>query len=130
MMNLPVKYICSHCGQEHDDWPALAYSSPTHYNDLTEEEKNTIAELSSDFCVIRYPDQTDRFIRCTMTIKVNDYCEDLQYGLWVSLSEKSFKDYQTHYTNEQHEASYFGWLSNQLPGYENTTSIPTDVVTR
>jgi hypothetical protein len=46
------------------------------------------------------------------------------------LSERNFDDYKVNYHNEEHEASYFGWLSNQLPGYENTTNIPISVFTR
>ena len=124
------KYICKNCGQEHDDWPALAYSSPTFYNDLSDTDKESIAELSSDFCVIKHPDQTDRFIRCSLTQKVNDHCEELQYGLWVSLSEKSFQDYADNFNNDNHETKYFGWLSNKLPDYEDTTKIPTTVFTK
>jgi hypothetical protein len=124
------KYICRCCGQEHDDWPALGFSSPTHYNDLTEEERSSMGELSSDFCEIRYPDETSRFIRCTITLKVNDHCEGLQYGIWVSLSEKSFQDYSDNYDNDNYEAKYFGWFSNELPSYVNTTGIPTTVFTR
>jgi hypothetical protein len=125
-----TKYVCSTCGQEHEEWPALAYSSPIHFNDLTEEEKQTIGELKNDFCIIRYPDQTDRFIRCTLTQKVIDHCENLQYGLWVSLSEKSFEDYSDNFNNENHITKYFGWLSNQLPDYDDMTKIPTTVFTR
>src|SRR5436190_20167554 len=106
-----TKYICSCCGQEHEDWPTLAYSSPTHYERLTDEEKENIAELSSDFCIIRNTEQTDRFIRCTLSQKVIDHCENLDYGLWVSLSEKSFQDYSDNFKNENHVTSYFGWLS-------------------
>ncbi len=124
------KYICECCGKKHEVWPSLAYSSPTNYNNLTEEEKHSIAELTSDFCVIKYADQTDKFIRCTLTQKVIDHCENLEYGLWVSLSDKSFKDYSENYDNENHETKYFGWLSNYLPDYENTTNIPTTIYTR
>ena len=125
-----TKYICSTCGKDHEEWPALSYSSPTHYNDLVDEEKQTIAELKSDFCVIRYLDQTDRFIRCTLTQKIIDHCEDLQYGLWVSLSENNFQDYSENFNNENNMASYFGWLSSQLPGYDDMTQIPTTIFTR
>ena len=124
------KYICNCCGQEHFNWPALAYISPTHYNDLTQDDKNNIAELRSDFCVIKYSDKEDRFIRCTLTQKINDHCENLEYGLWVSLSEKNFQDYSDNYHNDNHEVKYFGWLSNSLPGYEDTTKIPTTVFTK
>jgi hypothetical protein len=124
------KYICSGCGQEHEGWPALGYSSPIHYNDLTEEDQQNTAELKDDFCTIHYSDQTDRFIRCTLTQKIIDHCEDLQYGLWVSLSEKSHQDYSDNFNNEHHETSYFGWLSNLLPDYDDMTKIPTTVFTR
>lgn len=80
--------------------------------------------------MINYPDQTDRFIRCTLTQKVIDSCQDLDYGLWVSLSEKSFDDYAENFDSEEHEVAYFGWLSNMIPGYEFTESIPTSVYTR
>src|SRR5450755_2323923 len=83
-----VKYACSSCGQEHEGWPALTYSSPTNYDTLSDEDKQNIGKLDRDFCVIIYPDQTDRFIRCTLTQKVIDHCTDLKYGLWALLSEE------------------------------------------
>lgn len=94
-MKETIKYTCSCCGKEHEEWPALGYTSPTNYEVLSEEEKEIIAELSSDFCTIRRPDQIDNFIRVTLTFKVIDHCQDLEYGLWVSLSDKSFQDYKS-----------------------------------
>lgn len=125
-----LKYICSCCGQEHEEWPALAYSSPSPYNNLSEEDKKNIGELTGDFCSIHHQDQTDRFIRCTLTQKVIDHCENLEYGLWVSLSEKSFQDYSDNFKNDNHETKYFGWLCNDLPDYDFKVSIPTTVFTR
>ncbi|WP_295127732.1 DUF2199 domain-containing protein [uncultured Chitinophaga sp.] len=122
-------YTCSACGKEHADWPALAFSSPFHYNCLTEEDKRSLAQIDTDFCVITYPDQTDRFIRCVLIMPVNDHCESLHYGLWVSLSEKSFEDYKRNYGNSDHETSYFGWLSNGLPGCD-FVSVPMTVYTQ
>lgn len=124
------KYICSCCGKEIEEWPAITYSSPSNYNGLTQEEKQQSGELDTDFCIIKYPGQTDRFIRCTLTQKVIDHCEDLHYGLWVSLSEKSFEDYSSNFENENHQATYFGWLSNDLPDYNFDKSIPTTVFTQ
>ncbi len=129
MINLE-KYTCTCCGQEHEEWPALTYNSPDAYHNLTDEEKQNIGELKDDFCVIRHPDQIDRFIRCTLTQKVVDHCEDLEYGLWVSLSEKSFQDYSENFKNEHHVTNYFGWLCNDLRDYEFNESIPTTVFTR
>jgi hypothetical protein len=124
------KYICECCGQEHSEWPALGYISPDVYARLSEQDKEEIAVIDEDFCVIKHPDQVDRFIRCVLIQKVNDHCEDLEYGLWVSLSEKSFEDYLENYDNENHETQYFGWLNNKLREYEFFESTPTTVVTQ
>ncbi len=125
-----IKYTCSRCGQEHIEWPALTFKSPDNYEGLSQIDKESLAEIDTDFCTIKHADQIDRFIRCTLTQKVNDHCENLDYGLWVSLSEKSFEDYSNNYKNETHETMYFGWLCNDIPEYDFSESIPTSVFTR
>ncbi len=123
------KFNCSSCGQSHAGWPALTYISPDNYNCLSENDKNSIGYLDYDFCVITHSEQVDRFIRCTLTQKVNDNCQDLIYGLWVSLSEKSFLNYKEHFKKEGGESGYFGWLSNDIQEYEFLVNIPMDVIT-
>lgn len=122
-------FTCSVCGQVHEGFPALGFDAPYFYHNLSETEKKEIAELSDDFCVIYYPDQTDRFIRVVLNQKIINLPETLQYGVWVSLSEKSFNDYIEHYNSTDHLTTYFGYLCNQLPDYENTLSIRTNVQT-
>jgi len=129
-MKQKSKFICSSCGKQHEEWPALTFIAPDNYNILSDEDKQNIAELSSDFCVINHPDQIDRFIRCTLFQKVNDHCDNLDYGVWVSLSEKSFEDYKANFDNENYETQYFGWLCNDILGYTFEESIPTTVVTQ
>lgn len=124
-------FICPSCGKEHYEWPALAFPYPSSYGSLTEEEKQYgQTELNEDFCVIEYPDQIDFFIRTTLTQKVTGSCEGLDYGVWVSLSETSFLDYNENFHNENHEVVYFGWLSNWLPDYDYSGSIAMNVETR
>lgn len=65
-MSLLPTYICPSCGELHNDWPALAFSSPLHYDELNDHDKENIATLDSDFCVIEDGETTDRFIRCTL----------------------------------------------------------------
>ena len=125
-----MKYKCSKCGQEHEGRPAIAFNSPFHYDGLNDEDKKSIATLTEDFCVIKHQDQTDRFIRTVIHQKVNDDCQTLDYGVWVSLSEKNYKDYYDNYDNENHEATYFGRICNNLPGYKDTLSINSNVVLR
>ncbi|MGC5744063.1 DUF2199 domain-containing protein [Chryseobacterium sp. NFX27] len=122
-----MKYTCECCGKEMEDWPAIAYNSPSIYHQLTDEELEN-AELSSDSCIIKYPDETNYFIRAVLVQEVPDSCQDLEYGVWVSLSEKSFNEYVENYDNKEFESEFFGWLSNYLPDYDFEESIPTTVV--
>ena len=124
------EFKCAECGEIHEGWPALGFWSPDHYMEVPEGERDDRTELSDDFCIIKNGDETYRFIRVTLTQKVVDGKEDLDYGLWVSLSEKSYNDYEANYDNTEHEVGYFGWLCNWIPGYESTLSIPVDVYTR
>ncbi|MBX2826804.1 MAG: DUF2199 domain-containing protein [Flavobacteriaceae bacterium] len=126
----PTEFKCANCGQVHSEWPALAFTSPANYAYLSDEERENHGTLNTDFCVIEYDGQTDRFIRVTLTQKVNNNCENLEYGLWVSLSEKSFFDYLENFDNENHETTYFGWLCSNINEYEDTMSIPCNVNTR
>ena len=81
-----------------------------------------------DFCVIEYEDQTDRFIRAVLFQEVIDGCQDLHYGIWVSLSEKSYYDYNENFLSDDQEGTYFGYLCSQIPGYDFSSSIRTNVV--
>ena len=125
-----MSFKCGICGEVHDAWPALAFDSPLNYSQLNEEKKKSIAELTSDFCIIKHENQTDRFIRCTLTQKVNEHDDGLDYGIWVSLSQKSFDDYRKNFENENHETGYFGYLCNDIPGYPSTLNIYMNVYTQ
>src|SRR6185369_1884704 len=95
---------------------------------LSDEDKTNMAQVDEDFCIIRHEDQTDYFIRAVLKQKVKDNCQDLDYGIWVSLSEKSFKDYSSKFDSGGNESIYFGYFSNKIPEYGDTLSIKTNVV--
>lgn len=122
-----MKYICQCCGEEKEEWPAIAYSAPQFYHNLSDIELEN-SELSPDLCIIRYSDESFYFIRAVLVQQVHESCQDLEYGVWVSLSEKSYNEYVENYHNEEFEIGYFGWLSNNLPDYSFEESIPTDII--
>ena len=124
----PFEFKCSQCGEFHKDWPAIAYDAPWQYHTLTEQEKDEIAHLRSDMCIINWDDQTDRFIRTVLQMPVNDFELTLEYGVWVSVSEQSFKNYDENFDRTDYEAGCFGWLCSKLEGYKDTLQIPTDVI--
>lgn len=122
-----IKYTCSQCGEIHNDWPAITYNAPWHYHQLSEKEKDEIAHLDSDLCEIRWEEQTDLFIRTVLVIPVKEFEFDLEYGLWVSLSESNFIEYDENFESNDFETVYFGWICNNLIGYDSTVQVPTDV---
>lgn len=74
-------HTCTSCGEKHEDMPAIGFAIPDPYNQLSEEERIAYqAECDSDFCIIRYPDQTDRFIRAVLLIPIIGHEETLEYG--------------------------------------------------
>ncbi len=125
-------YTCTSCGEKHEDMPALCFVTPAPYDQLSEEERIAYqAECDSDFCIIRYPDQTDRFIRAVLLIPIIGHEETLEYGVWVSVSKKSFNDYQGDFHDNPENVVYFGMICNWLPPYETDTfGLHCNVVTQ
>lgn len=127
----PTEFVCSTCGKVHSELPALGFGSPHYYNELNETDKKEIAELTDDFCVITYEGQIDRFIRTTLSIPINHECQELDYGVWVSLSEKSFDEYKAEFNNNVEGKTYFGRISNKIADYdESTLGLHVNVNTR
>jgi hypothetical protein len=119
--NKSSEFKCSTCGESHDEIPALGFKTPFHYDILNDKEKVEIAEIDDDFCIIKHSDQTDRFIRTTLRMQINDVCEDLDYGIWVSLSEKSFNDYKAGFKANIGGKIYLGTICNEISDYNKST---------
>ena len=84
-------YICATCGKTHSDLPSIGFEVPFHYDILSEKDKEEIALINEDLCRIEHATQTDYFIRAVLQIPIIDHEQTLDYGIWVSVSEKTFK---------------------------------------
>ncbi|WP_289004212.1 DUF2199 domain-containing protein, partial [uncultured Kingella sp.] len=104
MTDHSTTYTCTVCHETHEDLPALGFIVPDPYAELSAAERAQFqAECDDNFCIIRYPEQTDYFIRVVLDIPIIDHEETLEYGVWVSVSEASFNDYRAHF-DDDHEA--------------------------
>lgn len=117
-------YHCVHCGQAHDSLPAFHADRPDCYWQVPEEKRQTDVFLTSDSCVI---DDRFFFIRGCLEIPVIGSQEVFTWGVWVSLSEKSFFSWQENYdiSARSHIGPFFGWLCTQLPVYPETGHLKT-----
>ena len=125
------QFKCSTCGKVHEELASIGFKTPFHYDILSDKEKSEIAEISDDFCIIKHPDQTDRFIRTVLNLKTENPSEELIYGVWVSVSEKSFNEYKSNYNTQTEEKIYFGIICNEISDYEESTiGLHVNVITR
>jgi hypothetical protein len=125
-MSTPWTFTCSCCGKVHEGSPSFGYTSPHYYDVLNEEDKTRIAILQDDICVIGI-DKSDFFVRAILEVPIQGVAEPFMWGVWVSLSETSFKRYMSSWDQHDESDSYFGWFSNRLPYYPDTLSLKTSV---
>jgi hypothetical protein len=124
-----LRWTCSRCGSEHEGVPLdWAYDRPIYWDG----RRNDGDWLSEDLCT--WTDDVGQrayFIRGVLYVPVPETGETLGYGVWSSLSEKSFSRVYELWDDPARveEPPYFGWLSNSLPGYPETLNLPLDVVT-
>jgi hypothetical protein len=124
-----VGWTCSRCGAEHEGVPLdLAFDEPWHWNGGNASDD----WISDDLCA--WTDDVGEpafFIRGVLPIRVLDSDEVFGYGVWSSLSRRSFERVVELWDDPARveEPPYFGWLSNSLPGYPETVSLPLDVIT-
>jgi len=123
-------FKCAACGEWHDELPmSFGADAPYWYDVIAPEEREERAELSSDQCVI---DGEHYFVRGCLEIPVTDGAEPFSWGVWVSLSEKSFERMSELWETpgRENEPPHFGWLSTSLPCYPETLNLKTHVHTR
>ena len=110
------KFKCDACGEIHEGMPTFGYEFPIYYLDVPAEQRDERCELSSDTCII---DDELFFVRGCVEIPVHDEEEPFIWGVWVSLSEKSFNRFLELYeVNERdQEEPFFGWLNGCFADY-------------
>jgi len=120
-------YTCSSCGQRHEGSPSFGYKAPIHYEQLSGEDRQSIATLGDDLCQIDHPEGTDFFARVVLELPIRGVAEPFLWGVWVSLSHESFKKYTSTWGEHDESDSYFGWFSNRLPYYPDTVNLKANV---
>lgn len=123
-------FTCSCCGEWHTELPmSYGFDAPLYWHQIPEEERESRVQLSSDQCVL---DDRHFFVRGRIVIPVLEEPEDFEWGVWVSLSADSFRRISNswHRPGRENDASFFGWLSNDLPVYPSTLNLKTMVHNR
>jgi hypothetical protein len=121
-------FKCSSCGEIHEGSPSFAFKAPDQFASLTEAQKSEMGTLTEDFCTITHSEGTDRFIRAVLEVPIHGIEEPFLWGIWVSLSEKSYNAYSETYDDPVPGQGFFGWVCNKIALYPYEHSRPADVV--
>lgn len=108
-----LRYKCTTCDKVHKGLPDLGYDAPAYWHG---EKDHGTSRLNSDLCVLN---DRDFFLRALLEIPIKETRDRLGWGVWSSVSRENFD----RYASGDESGSYFGWLSNSLPGYEETLHL-------
>lgn len=121
-----LEFRCSSCGEMHRGMPSFGTDAPLSYYEVPAEQRDTRCRLGSDDCVI---DETSYFVRGCIELPVHGEPEPFVWGVWVSLSEASFRQWREYLDTERrsHIGPFFGWLNAWLRPYPDTMNLKTRV---
>lgn len=119
-------FECAICGELHEGSPSFAFRAPDTYLEQPKEVQDA-GELGTDLCRYEDEDGMHYFIRVCLEVPIHGVSQPFLWGVWVSLSKKSFDRYVETYDKPDTSDRYFGWLCNYLPYYENTFALKTQV---
>lgn len=120
-------FYCGTCGKYHAELPMdFGAKKPDPYFSIPEEERYSRCYLTTDVCVI---DAKEFYIRGCLELPVVDSPNTFVWGVWVSLSENSYKRVIELWDNDgrEKEPPFFGWLCTRLQIYPDTALLKTHV---
>lgn len=120
---MDYRWTCSCCGAVFDTLPMdYATEGPANWFAVPEAERATRVRKDSDLCVI---DGKEFYVRGCIEIPVHGCDDTFVWGVWVSVSEESFRYILDKWTAEipTDEPPRFGWLCNWIRGYPDPEEV-------
>ena len=114
-----LEFRCRCCAETHVGLPAWHFDAPAQASAVPTAECDRRINLTADRCVI---DGEWFFAKGLLEVRVLGMDEPFTWGVWLSLSRKSFDRYVETFDDRLREEGeeFFGWLCNDLPGYPPT----------
>jgi hypothetical protein len=107
---MSFEFKCTTCGEIHKGMPTFGADKPLSFFVIPEEERANRCACGTDDCVI---DKNAFFICGCIEISVHGEDEPFVWGVWVDISEDSFKKWIEcfNYERKSHIGPFFGWLN-------------------
>ena len=120
-------FRCARCGEIHEGSPSFAFEAPDYYSRLDNEQKALYGWIDSDLCTVTFEDHTDYFIRALLEIPIHGVNEPFLWGIWVSVSPKSYEQYIETCDAPAQGDGFFGWVANAVPWYPAAGHLASNV---
>jgi hypothetical protein len=118
------EFRCHGCSEQHTGLPAWHFAEPAQLHNVPVDVRDARVDLTEDGCTI---DDREFYVKGLLEIPVRDTGDAFTWGVWLSLSERSFERYCVLFKDERRPAgeSFFGWLCDRVPGYPDTLLLKT-----
>ena len=83
-------FTCSCCGEIHEGSPSFGFKAPDPWLGLSDDVKER-GQIDDDLCKYKDEDGFHYFARVIIEVPIHGVTEPFMWGVWVSLSEESFK---------------------------------------
>jgi hypothetical protein len=121
-------FVCPSCSGTHQGLFDIAYGKPDAWPGADNSAALTSTNfLSGDICIL---DDQHYFVRCVLELRILGGGEEyFGFGVWSTLSKKNFAIYAKTFDAETQDGlgPWFGWFSNRLSGYSDTSNLKCQV---
>jgi hypothetical protein len=124
-----MRFTCNICGAAHDiDEISFGTDAPVQW-DLLSDVERARSLLGGEQCEIESREGRSFYIRACLEIPIRGTGRMFAWGVWCSLSEKSYSEVAAHWNDPARTSigPHFGWLSTKIPGYPDTVFLKTMV---
>lgn len=124
-----MRFTCATCGAEHDlDEISFGTDAPVQWDLLSDDERSR-SSLAGEQCEIESHEGRSFYIRTCLEIPIRGTDRKFTWGVWCSLSEKSYMEISEHWDDPARLrlGPHFGWLCTKIPGYPDTVFLKTTV---
>ena len=111
-------FRCARCGEWHDELPmAFAAAAPAYWEQASRWSRLK-GVLGDEQCEI----DGHYFVRARIVLPVRDADDDFEWGVWVSLSEESYRRVGEAWDREGRESEppAFAWIQSEVGPYPPT----------
>ena len=132
-----IDYDCAGCGRRHEGadgteanpWPLIEFGRPEAFLRMSAWEQLIRTRSTDELCLIDNGRSVDCYLTGYLSHPVMGEEAQLVHQVWAQVSEGDYLDLVEHWEHPRFRGEYRGTLASELPGHEDSLSVPVRVAT-